>query len=50
MHVDQPLVLEQRLVRHKVPKQELNRTSCNQQVLRRKLLHNRYRSMRSTCT
>ena len=50
MHVGQPLVLELQLEQHKVLQQELNRTSCNQLVLRRKLLHNRYRSMRSTCT
>ena len=50
MHVGQPLVLEQQLVQHEVLQQERNHTSCNQQVLRRKLLHNRCRSMRSTCT
>lgn len=50
MHVDQPLVLEQQLVQQKVLQQERNRTSCNQLELRRKLLHNRYRSMHLTCT
>jgi hypothetical protein len=46
MHVDQPLVLEQQLVLQPEP----NRTSCNQLVRHRKPLHNRYRSMRLTCT
>jgi hypothetical protein len=31
------------------PIQEMIRTSCNQLVLHRKLLHSRYRSMSSSC-
>jgi hypothetical protein len=37
MHVGQPLVLEQQQEQHEVLPLQLNRTSCNQLVLRRKL-------------